>query len=107
MSEMNPMSESWTNIRETWPKVEEAVARASDLYVRELTDTLDWAQGMQREMLEQSLLTARAMARFGEQQLAFWARLRESVPLPGGLPKGTETVQGMVRAVVRETGHKE
>ncbi|MGA8542478.1 MAG: hypothetical protein WB947_02910 [Thermoplasmata archaeon] len=105
MSESN--SENYvTNVNEAWAEVGEAVAQATGLYMNELSAYLDWAQDFQREILEQSLLTTRGIARFGEKQRAFFARIRDSVPMYGNVPKGTETVAGMVEAVVREAEPK-
>ncbi len=99
------MSESRAkNTTEAWKNVGEAVNRAAGLYLDELTAYLDWARDLQREVLEQSLRTAERLSRLREKQLAFLVRLRESMPAMGTIPKGTETVVGMVDAVVRETG---
>lgn len=92
---------------EAWKNVSEAVGRAAQLYVDELTAYLDWARDLQREILEQSLRTTQGFSRWEEKQLAFLARLRESIPAMGTMPNGTETVVGMVDAVVRETGGAE
>ncbi len=95
-----------TNANEAWTGVGEAVTHASALYVKELSAYLNWAQDFQRELLEQSIITTREISRFGEKQLAFLARIRESVPAFGIVPKGTETVAGMVEAIVREAEGK-
>lgn len=89
---------------EAWQKVGEAISRAGELYLSELTAYLDWVRDVQREILEQSLRTTERLSRLEEKHLAFLARLRESVPPIGAMPNGTETVVGMVDAVVREVG---
>ena len=88
---------------EAWRNVGQAVNRAAELYLNELTLYLDWARDLEREILEQSLWTTQRLSRLEEKQLAFLVRLRESVPAVGTMPKGTETVVGMVDAVVRAT----
>jgi len=103
MSEPKSAYEQWTNVTEAWSQVGEAARRASDLYLKELASYLDWAHGVQREVLEQSVLATQELSHFGERQLAFVARMRESLPMWGTLPSGMETVQGMVRAVLRES----
>jgi hypothetical protein len=102
------MSETSTNPRatEAWTNVADAVNRATDLYLKELSAYLHWAHDLQREILEQSITTAQEGSRFGERQLAFLARLRESAPAFATVPKGTETVAGMVEAIVQETGRR-
>jgi hypothetical protein len=95
-----------TNARAAWTKVGEAVDHATELYLTELSSYLDWARDFQRELLAQSVITAQEISRFGEKQLAFVARIRESVPAVGIVPKGTETVAGMVEAIVQETEPK-
>ena len=50
---------------------------------------LNWAQGIQREVLERSVVATREMSQFGERQLAFLARMRENLPLWGNFPKAT------------------
>jgi len=104
MSETKSAYENWKNVTDAWTKVGEAANHASELYLKELAAYLDWAQGVQREVLEQGILATQEMARFRERQMAFLARLREQTPLFGNLPTGMETVQGMVQAVIRETG---
>jgi hypothetical protein len=92
-----------TNVNAAWTGVEDAVDRATELYVTEVSAYLNWARDLQRELLEESLLATQAISRFGEKQLAFFARIRDRAPAFGGVPKGTETVAGMVEAVVQET----
>ncbi len=94
------------NVNDAWTKVGEAVDHATELYLKELAAYLDWARDFQRELLSQSALTAHSVSRFGEKQLAFAARLREGVPAYGSVPKGTETVAGMVKAIVQEAEPK-
>jgi hypothetical protein len=86
-----------------WSKVGEAVQAAARLYLRETAAYLDWGQNLQREILEQAWRSARLLSQVGEERLAFWARLRQSMPAPGTVPNGTETIQGMVRQIVEET----
>jgi len=105
MSE-NSSSDYVANVNNAWTEVGAAVNRATELYVEELSAYLNWARDYQRELLEQSALTTQAISRFGEKQLAFVARIRESVPAFGIVPKGTETVAGMVEAIVQETEPK-
>jgi hypothetical protein len=95
-----------TNANAAWTKVGDAVDHATELYMKELSSYLNWARDFQRELLAQSFITAQQISRFGEKQLAFMARIRESVPAVGIVPKGTETVAGMVDAVVQETEPK-
>lgn len=95
------------DVNDAWMKVGEAVNRATDLYVKELAEFLNWSRNVQREILEQNIVVAEQFMRFGERQLAFFARMRENMPAIGTVPKGTETVVGMVDAVVRETGRAE
>jgi hypothetical protein len=102
MSENNG-SEYLTSANKAWTDVGEAVTHASELYVKELSAYLNWAHGFQREVLEQSITVTQEVSRFGARQLAFLARIRESVPAYGTVPKGTETVAGMVEAIVQET----
>lgn len=102
MSEETKAYETWTNLSDAWTGVGEAAREASELYVKELSAYLDWANGLQREILAQSLLTTQEISRFSARQMAFLARMRESLPLWGKLPSGMETVQGMVQAVVKE-----
>jgi hypothetical protein len=105
------MSESSSSrqreVNDAWMKVGEAVSRANDLYLKELAEYVDWSRNVQREILEHNIVVAEQFMRFGERQLAFFARMRENMPAPGTVPKGTETVVGMVDAVVRETGRAE
>jgi hypothetical protein len=95
-----------TSVSQAWTGVGEAVNRATELYVKELSAYLNWAHGFQREVLEQSITVTQEVSRFGARQLAFLARIRESVPAYGTVPKGTETVAGMVEAIVQETSPK-
>ncbi len=103
---MNESNSSSYLTNAAWTEVGEAVNRATELYVKELSAYLDWTRDFQRELLEQSVVTSQAISRFGEKQLAFLARIRESVPAFGVVPKGTETVAGMVKAIVQETERK-
>jgi hypothetical protein len=105
MNESNN-SETTTSVNKAWTDVGEAVNHATELYVKELSAYLNWAHGFQREVLEQSITVTQEVSRFGARQLAFWARIRESVPAYGTVPKGTETVAGMVEAIVQETEPK-
>lgn len=105
MSEHPNGNGEWTRLNDAWMRVGEAVGRTSQLYLKELAAYLDWAQSLQREVLDESIVVTQKLVRLGERQLAFWARLRDSVPAYGSVPKGTETVQGMVQAVVREAEH--
>jgi hypothetical protein len=91
-----------TNANESWTEVGEAVNQATELYMKELSAYLNWAHDLQHEVLEQSIITSQELSRFGEKQLAFFARIRESIPAFGVVPKGTETVAGMVDAIVHE-----
>jgi hypothetical protein len=93
-----------TNTTAAWSEVGEALNHATELYLKELSAYLNWARDFQRELLEESIASTQAISRFGEKQLAFLARIRESVPAFGIVPKGTETVTGMVEAIVQETG---
>ncbi|MDE1821360.1 MAG: hypothetical protein KGJ23_13245 [Euryarchaeota archaeon] len=86
-----------------WNQVGDAVNKATELYLRELTAYLTWARDVQKEVLEQSLSTSQELSRLGERQLAFLARLRDNTPVLGAVPKGTETIAGMVESVVKET----
>jgi hypothetical protein len=95
-----------TNANAAWTKVGEAVNHATELYLKELSSYLNWARDLQHELLAQSEINAQELSRFGEKQLAFAARIRESMPLFGSVPKGTETVAGMVEAIVQETEPK-
>jgi hypothetical protein len=95
-----------TSVNKAWTDVSSAMDHARELYVKELSAYLNWAHGFQREVLEQSITVTQEMSRFGARQLAFLARIRESVPAYGTVPKGTETVAGMVEAVVQETEPK-
>ncbi len=95
-----------TKANKAWTDVGVAVNSATELYVKELSAYLNWAHGFQREVLEQSFTVTQEMSRFGARQLAFLARIRESVPAYGTVPKGTETVAGMVEAIVQETEPK-
>ena len=85
-----------------WNKVGKAVEEAARLYVRETTAYLEWSQNLQREIMEQAWRSARLLSKVGEDQVAFWSRLRQSMPAPGTIPNGTETIQGMVRQIVEE-----
>jgi hypothetical protein len=105
MSESNS-NQDVTNANKAWTDVGMAVTQASELYVKELSAYLNWAHGFQREVLEQSITVTQEISRFGARQLAFLARIRESVPAYGTVPKGTETVAGMVEAIVQETSTK-
>lgn len=100
-------STSLRDVNEAWMKVGESVNHAAELYLNELSEYLNLAHDLQREILEQSLLTTEKVSRFGEKQMAFFARLRESIPAMGAVPKGTETVVGMVDRVVQETNRAE
>lgn len=86
-----------------WSKVGEALEEAARLYIRETAAYLDWGQNLQREILEQAWRSARLLSQVGDERLAFWARLSQSMPAPGTVPNGTETIQGMVRQIVEET----
>jgi hypothetical protein len=110
MSESNQTSQTLPNylpsfpvVNDAWNRVGEAMGRATELYLKELTAYLDWARNVQREVLNQSLSTTQELSRLGEKQLAFAARLRESLPYPGSIPTGTETIVGMVDEVVKKT----
>ena len=94
------------NANVAWTKVGEAVNYATELYVSEVSAYLNWARNFQRELLEESFLATQSISRFGEKQLAFLARIRENAPAFGVVPKGTETVTGMVEAIVQETESK-
>jgi hypothetical protein len=102
MSENNS-SDYVTNANYAWTEVGGAVNRATELYVKEVSAYLNWARDFQRELLEESFLATQAISRFGEKQLAVFARIRESAPAFGVVPTGTETVAGMVDAIVQET----
>ena len=105
---MNESNQSQgSELSEAWNRAGESVNRAAELYLKELADYLNWARDLQREILEQNLATTRKFSQWSEAQLAFLARLRESIPAIGTVPKGTETVAGMVDAVVRATGPAE
>jgi hypothetical protein len=105
MSETN--SSRMREVNDAWMKVGEAVNRATDLYLKELAEYLNWSRNVQREIFEQNIVVAGQFMRVGERQLAFFARMRENMPAIGAVPKGTETVVGMVDAVVRESGRAE
>lgn len=98
-----PYPTNLTQMSESWTRIGDAMNRASELYLKELSAYLGWARNVQREVLDQTLTTTRELSRLGERQLAFAARLRESIPVPGAVPKGTETIAGMVEGVVNET----
>jgi hypothetical protein len=85
-----------------WSKVGHAVGEAARLSIRETAAYLDWGQNLQREITEQAWQSARLLSRISEERLAFWARLWQSMPAPGTVPNGTETIQGMVRQIVEE-----
>jgi hypothetical protein len=85
-----------------WTKVATAVGEAARLYLHETAAYLDWGQYLQREVIEQAWRSARLFSQVGEEQLAFWARLRQNMPAPGTVPNGTETIQGMVSEIVKE-----
>jgi hypothetical protein len=106
MSE-NRSNDYVTNTTTAWREVGEAISRATELYRKELSAYLSWARDFQREILEESLTTTQSLARFGEKRLASWARIRESLPVFGLVPKGTQTVAGMVEAIVQETEPRE
>jgi|HubBroStandDraft_1064217.scaffolds.fasta_scaffold06831_5 hypothetical protein len=105
MNESNS-SQYETNVNKAWTDVGTAVNQATELYVKELSAYLNWAHGLQREVLEQSINVTQEISRLGARQLAFLARIRESVPAYGTVPKGTETVAGMVEAIIHETEPK-
>ena len=111
MSETKPTSPAYLpnlpNVNEAWSRVGEAMGRATELYLKELAAYLTWARNVQREVLNQSFATTQELSRLSEKQLAFLARLRESVPFPGAVPKGTETIAGMVEGVVSQTTRSE
>jgi len=94
-------------VNDAWMRVGDAVNRAAGLYLKELAEYMNWTRNVQREILEQNVIVAQQFMRFGERQIAFFARMRENMPAIGTVPKGTETVVGMVDAVVRETGRTE
>lgn len=98
---------SATELTDAWTKVAESVTKATDLYLEELSEYLDWVRDFQREILAQSLVTSQNLSRWGEREWAYMARLRETIPAVGGIPKGPGTVAGMVDAVVRETARSE
>ena len=100
-------SSNMKEVNETWTKVGEAVNQAGELYLAELGAYLTWAHDFQHEILEQTVITNERLSRIGENQLAFLARIRETTPLFGAVPKGTETVVGMVEAVVNATQRAE
>jgi hypothetical protein len=105
MSESN--SSRVREVNDAWMKVGDAVNRATGLYLKELAEYVNWSRNVQREILEQNIVVAEQFMRFGERQLAFFARMHENMPAIGTVPKGTETVVGMVDAVVRESGRAE
>jgi hypothetical protein len=86
-----------------WSKVGKALEEAARLSIRETAAYLDWGQNLQREILEQAWRSAQLLSQVGEERMAFWARLSQSMPAPGTVPNGTETIQGMVRQIVEET----
>jgi hypothetical protein len=90
-------------VYDEWSQVGTAVGEAARLYIRETAAYLDWGQNLQREVIDQGWRTARLLSQIGEEQLAFWARLRQRMPAPGAVPDGTETIGGMVREIVKET----
>jgi hypothetical protein len=99
-----------TNVRETreptydaWNQVQTAFEEANRLYLREMTAYLDWTQNLQKEILEQAWSTAQIFSRAGDESLAFWNRVRQSIPAPGAVPKGTATISGMVHEIVKAT----
>ncbi len=94
-----------SRVNEAWGRVGDAVNHASELYLKELTAYMTWTRNVQREILGQALSTTQELSRMGERQLAFLVRLRENTPVPGAVPKGTETITGMVEGVVKETTH--
>lgn len=99
MSE-NSSRNSMNDVNEAWTKVGEAFNHATELYLKDLTTYLDWAQDFQREVLEETLSRTQQFYRLGEERMAFWSRIRESVPVTGTVSKGSKTG-------ARETGRAE
>ncbi len=94
-------------VNDSWNRVGDAVNAATELYLKELTAYLTWTRDVQREVFEQTITTTQELSRLGEHQLAFMARLRDNTPAFGAVPKGTETIAGMVERVVRETARSQ
>jgi hypothetical protein len=101
---MNEQAKNATNANEAWSRLRAAVNEATALYAKELSAYLTWTRDVQREVLEQNFELGRQANRIAVDQLAFYQRLRASFPPFGTVPKGTETIVGMVDAVLRETG---
>ena len=100
---MNDSSKQSVNdMNEAWAQVGDAVHSASELYQDELAAYMSWSRDFQREVWEQGFITGQRVTRLWEEQWAFLVRLRDSIPSIGTVPKGTETVVGMVDAVVHE-----
>jgi hypothetical protein len=100
MSENAPMNPEL--VYAEWSKVGTAVGEAARLYLREAAAYLDWSQNLQREVIDQTWRSARLLSQVGEEQLAFWAGLRQRMPALGAIPNGTETIRGMVNQIVKE-----
>lgn len=104
------MSENTKTINESvetgmnaWRNVGEVVARANSLGAREFEAYLNWAKNVQRDFLEYTWFTFRQVTKLQEDQLALFQRIRETTPVLGTTPKGTETIAGMVDEIVNQT----
>lgn len=86
-----------------WNGVGEAVNKASDRFVQELGAYLDWTSNLQKDILEYYWFGVRQFTRASGEQFAFLQRVATAVPTWGQVPKGTETISGMVNRVVNET----
>jgi hypothetical protein len=86
-----------------WKSVGETMSEATRLYMEETNAYLEWTKNMQKEALEYYWAAMRVMANATRETTAFVQRLYETTPTWGQVPKGTETISGMVGNIVRET----
>jgi hypothetical protein len=97
------------NIREkidanvnAWKDASDQMSKASTLYMREMQAYMDWARNFQKEMMDYYWAGMRLMTNVGRETSAFVQRIYETTPSWGQVPKGTETISGMVNSIVKQ-----
>jgi hypothetical protein len=98
------------NIREridanvnAWKGANDQMSKASMLYLREMQAYMDWARNFQKEVMDYYWAGMRLMTNVGRETSAFVQRIYETAPSFGQIPKGTETISGMVDNIVKQT----
>jgi hypothetical protein len=102
------------NIREkidanvsAWKETGDQMSRASALYLMEMRAYMEWSKNFQKEVMDYYWAGMRLMTNVGRETTAFVQRIYETTPSWGQVPKGTETISGMVNNIVKETRKEE